>query len=63
MNLTLINSYTHTHIGPRFGGALDDAAAMFMGAVDEGVEAEAFVKNMRKQNKLIMGIGTLYYTV
>ncbi|KAJ1431002.1 atp-citrate synthase [Ochromonadaceae sp. CCMP2298] len=50
-------------IGPRFGGALDDAAAMFMGAVDEGVEAEAFVKDMRKQNKLIMGIGHKIRTI
>jgi ATP citrate (pro-S)-lyase len=44
-------------IGPRFGGALDEAAVMFMGAHDEGVPPAAFVTNMRKQNKLIMGIG------
>lgn len=44
-------------IGPRFGGALDDAAQMFTAASDTGEDAEDFVKNMRKQNKLIMGIG------
>lgn len=44
-------------IGPRFGGALDDAALMFSEASDNKVEAEQFVKDMRKANKLIMGIG------
>ena len=44
-------------IGPRFGGALDDAALMFRNAVDSGMTADAFVKEMRKQNTLIMGIG------
>jgi ATP citrate (pro-S)-lyase len=44
-------------IGPRFGGALDEAAAMFMAAVDAGQDAATFVNAMRKQNKLIMGIG------
>lgn len=44
-------------IGPRFGGALDDAAAMFSEASDHGVSAASFVKDMRLKNKLIMGIG------
>lgn len=44
-------------IGPRFGGALDEAALMFTEASDAQVDAEQFVKDMRKQNKLIMGIG------
>lgn len=44
-------------IGPRFGGALDDAAIMFTAASDTGVDAEQFVKDMRRSNKLIMGIG------
>jgi ATP citrate (pro-S)-lyase len=44
-------------IGPRFGGALDDAANMFMNAVDEGTDAASFVNSMRKKNVLIMGIG------
>lgn len=50
-------------IGPRFGGALDEAAAMFMRAVDTGMDAETFVKTMRKQNRLIMGIGHKIRTV
>jgi len=44
-------------IGPRFGGALDDAASMFMNAVDEDMDAITFVNTMRKKNILIMGIG------
>eukprot|EP00978_Attheya_sp_CCMP212_P000190 scaffold345_cov44-Attheya_sp.AAC.2 len=44
-------------IGPRFGGALDEAATMFTTASDSGTGAEQFVKDMRKANKLIMGIG------
>jgi ATP citrate (pro-S)-lyase len=44
-------------IGPRFGGALDDAAAMFSSAVDEVIEPAEFVNQMRKKNLLIMGIG------
>lgn len=44
-------------IGPRFGGALDEAALMFMNAADEGLTPEEFVTSMRKKNKLIMGIG------
>jgi ATP citrate (pro-S)-lyase len=44
-------------IGPRFGGALDGAAEMFAQASDKGIDADDFVKDMRKQNKLIMGIG------
>ncbi|CAI5734249.1 unnamed protein product [Hyaloperonospora brassicae] len=44
-------------IGPRFGGALDKAAEMFASAHDSGMSAADFVSEMRKQNKLIMGIG------
>lgn len=44
-------------IGPRFGGALDDAAQMFTKASDAGLDAEDWVKAMRKDNKLIMGVG------
>ncbi|CAI5744614.1 unnamed protein product [Peronospora destructor] len=44
-------------IGPRFGGALDKAAEMFASAHDSGMSAVDFVVDMRKQNKLIMGIG------
>jgi len=44
-------------IGPRFGGALDDAAILFSQASDSGMTAQAFVKDMHKKKKLIMGIG------
>lgn len=44
-------------IGPRFGGALDEAARMFTAAVDANMGAQQFVSDMRKKNKLIMGIG------
>ncbi|KAI9291672.1 ATP-citrate synthase [Neoconidiobolus thromboides FSU 785] len=44
-------------IGPRFGGALDASAEMFAEAYDQGLSAREFVSSMRKQNKLIMGIG------
>ncbi len=50
-------------IGPRFGGALDDAANMFMTAVDEGQDAATFVNTMRKKNILIMGIGHRVRTI
>lgn len=44
-------------IGTRFGGALDGAAEEFSKAYDKGWSARAFVDTMRKQNKLIPGIG------
>jgi len=44
-------------IGPRFGGALDDAAKLFTEGVDSGMSPKAFVADMKKNNKLIMGIG------
>jgi len=44
-------------IGPRFGGALDAAAEIFTKASDSGIDPEEFVKNMKKENRLIMGIG------
>jgi len=44
-------------IGPRFGGALDEAAIFFMEAVDSGLQPKDFVNKMKKENKLIMGIG------
>merc|ERR1719450_208196 len=44
-------------IGPRFGGALDDAAKMFAEAHDSGVSPKDFIKKMKKTNQLIMGIG------
>ena len=44
-------------IGSRFGGALDGAADEFTRASDHGLSPRDFVDTMRKQNKLIPGIG------
>jgi ATP citrate (pro-S)-lyase len=44
-------------IGPRFGGAIDDAAAQFSQAYDTDMAPKDFVEAMRKEGKLIMGIG------
>lgn len=44
-------------IGSRFGGALDEAAAMFSQARDTGLTPREFVDSCRKANKLISGIG------
>ncbi|EGS23106.1 putative ATP citrate protein [Thermochaetoides thermophila DSM 1495] len=44
-------------IGSRFGGALDGAAEEFTRAFDKGLSPREFVDSMRKQNKLIPGIG------
>eukprot|EP01090_Pellita_catalonica_P012778 TRINITY_DN2861_c0_g1_i2.p1 TRINITY_DN2861_c0_g1~~TRINITY_DN2861_c0_g1_i2.p1 ORF type:complete len:741 (-),score=131.34 TRINITY_DN2861_c0_g1_i2:80-2152(-) len=44
-------------IGDRFGGALDEAAKQFSGAYDSGQSPREFVTSMRRQHRLIMGIG------
>ncbi|XP_073462222.1 ATP-citrate synthase isoform X2 [Aquarana catesbeiana] len=44
-------------IGDRFGGALDAAARMFSKAFDSGLIPMEFVNKMKKEGKLIMGIG------
>jgi len=44
-------------IGSRFGGALDGAAEEFSRAFDKGLSPRDFVDTMRKENKLIPGIG------
>merc|ERR1711982_132128 len=44
-------------IGPRFGGALDDAARQFTGAHDAGTAPKDFIDGMKKRNQLVMGIG------
>merc|ERR1719162_1884897 len=44
-------------IGPRFGGALDDAAKLFAEGTDSGKAPGKFVDEMKKANRLIMGIG------
>jgi ATP citrate (pro-S)-lyase len=44
-------------IGDRFGGALDESAAQFTTAFDEGLTPSEFVTKMAEEKKLIMGIG------
>ncbi|KAI8611687.1 citrate synthase-like protein [Chytriomyces sp. MP71] len=44
-------------IGERFGGALDGAAQSFSAAYDKGMSPQEYVDSMRKNNKLILGIG------
>jgi len=44
-------------IGPRFGGAIDDAAKFFKKAVDKNMTADAFIEDMKKQGLRISGIG------
>lgn len=44
-------------IGERFGGALDGAAKQFSEAYDAGLAPMEFVNKMRKEGKLIMGVG------
>ncbi|XP_070566811.1 ATP-citrate synthase-like [Ptychodera flava] len=44
-------------IGDRFGGALDAAAKQFSEAYDAGLIPMEFVNKMRKEHRLIMGIG------
>ena len=44
-------------IGDRFGGALDGAAQQFRDAYDSNMVPMEFVNSMRKQHRLIMGIG------
>ena len=44
-------------IGPRFGGAIDDAARYFKDACDQGILPEQFVEDMKKRGIAIPGIG------
>jgi succinyl-CoA synthetase alpha subunit len=44
-------------IGPRFGGAIDDAARYFKVAYDSGQAPADFVKSMKEKGKNIAGIG------
>ncbi len=44
-------------IGPRFGGAIDDAARCFKTAADAGVGPQAFVDEMKRKGVPIPGIG------
>ena len=44
-------------IGPRFGGAIDDAARYFKYANDNGMSPKEFMAYMKKEGKPISGIG------
>ncbi|MFH2105810.1 MAG: citrate/2-methylcitrate synthase [Candidatus Micrarchaeota archaeon] len=44
-------------IGPRFGGAIDDAARYFKHAADSGMAPDEFVSEMKKKGINIPGIG------
>ncbi len=44
-------------IGPRFGGAIDDAARYFKAGCDAGMAPEEFVEDMKKKAIRIPGIG------
>lgn len=44
-------------IGPRFGGAIDDAARYFRQAVDGGMDPEEFVESMKRKGLRVPGIG------
>eukprot|EP00899_Mesostigma_viride_P016394 jgi/Mesvir1/24756/Mv22014-RA.1 len=44
-------------IGPRFGGAIDDAARYFKMAVDKGMDAPEYVEDMKKKGLRVPGIG------
>ena len=44
-------------VGPRFGGAIDDAARTFKHAFDQGMTPRQFVDDMKAQGVLIPGIG------
>mmetsp|Transcript_43755 Transcript_43755/g.71143 ORF Transcript_43755/g.71143 Transcript_43755/m.71143 type:complete len:650 (+) Transcript_43755:187-2136(+) len=44
-------------IGPRFGGAIDDAARDFKKACDSNLAPDEFVESMKRQGKRIAGIG------
>ena len=44
-------------IGPRFGGAIDDASRYFKQACDAGIKPAVFVDDMKKKGILIPGIG------
>ena len=44
-------------IGPRFGGAIDDAARYFQDACDRKLDPDEFVEDMKKQGSRVPGIG------
>jgi len=44
-------------IGPRFGGAIDGAAHWFKWAKEQGLAPDEFVERMKREGRLIPGIG------
>lgn len=50
-------------IGPRFGGAVNEAAATWLEGVASGKEAREFVAEKTKGGKLLLGIGHKKYRV
>ncbi|GJQ10219.1 hypothetical protein GpartN1_g2911.t1 [Galdieria partita] len=44
-------------IGPRFGGAIDDAAINFKKALDNGIPPDVFVEDLKRQGRRVEGIG------
>ena len=50
-------------IGPRFGGAINDAAGNWLHAVTHNQTAYDFVENFAKQKKYILGIGHRKYRI
>lgn len=50
-------------IGPRFGGAVNDAALSWAAGVMGGAEPSAFVEDAAKQKRLLPGIGHKKYRV
>ncbi|KDD72540.1 hypothetical protein H632_c3215p1 [Helicosporidium sp. ATCC 50920] len=44
-------------IGPRFGGAIDDAARCFKAAVEAEQDPEEFVEGMKRRGQRVPGIG------
>lgn len=47
-------------IGPRFGGAIDDAARYFKDAHDKSLSPYEFVESMKKKGIRVPGIGHRY---
>ncbi len=50
-------------VGPRFGGAINEAARLWLAGVAGGETAGAFVERITKSGSLILGIGHLKYRV
>jgi ATP citrate (pro-S)-lyase len=48
-------------IGPRFGGAINQAAATWLSGVERGVTPAALVEEMARQRQYILGIGHKKY--